>query len=118
MTLDVCIIAATAHFSGLKNWLHVLRVHVYGTLYAIVHVHVRVIFSLALRCHNVLIIVHHKSFCFIYIQACSAIFLSPYWVVAVYMERGIEHGHSTKFVTCSSDRAATYIQSTYHHKSL
>ena len=57
MTLDVCIIAATAHFSGLKNWLPVL--HVYGTLYAIVHVHVRVIFSLALRCHNVLIIVCH-----------------------------------------------------------
>ena len=35
MTLDVCIIAATAHFSGLKNWLPVLHVHVYGTLYAI-----------------------------------------------------------------------------------
>ena len=59
MTLDVCIIAATAHFSGLKNWLPVLHVHVYGTLYAIVHVRVRVIFSLALHCHNVLIIAHH-----------------------------------------------------------
>ena len=31
MTLDVCIIAATARFFGLKNWLPVLHVHVYST---------------------------------------------------------------------------------------
>ena len=44
---------------------------------AIIHVHVHFIFSLALHWHNVLIIAHHTF----YMQACSAIFLSPYWVL-------------------------------------